>query len=352
MPHGLGRPTRSSLACGSLLACLTTALPGCDKLPLLADKTDPAPVAGTGTAPTEPAKTATPPPPKADPAPVLPSSEALLAEAKAAGEDRSKLEAVVVKLDLRLAAQPSAADHFLRAQLLDRLQRREDALTALDAALALDPKLVGAHHLAGLVAADLGRMDAAFEHWSAAARGTPPDGGSAYNAGQYLQDAGRHEEALAMWKIALQANPDDFDAAKKIVQSLNALGKHDDAEIAKQEVKRIFATSSQPSVKQQNEFVIDQLVVDGRKVMIKETIEPRDPALHNHWTALVLATDGKTPELTVQLESSQYGRETGVPFINGMTRGSTHATWPGQYAELPPYATWRTAALEKIASEV
>jgi hypothetical protein len=155
-----------------------------------------------------------------------------------------------------------------------------------------------------------------------------------------------------MWKIALQARPDDFDAAKKIVQSLNALGRHEDAEAAKQEVKRIFTVSSAPGVKQQNEFVIDQLVVDGRKVMIRETIEPKDPTLHNHWTAMVLAPDGKTPELTVQLESSAYGRERGVPFINGMTRGSTHATWGGQYGELPAYAAWRTAAIEKIASEV
>ncbi|MBC8070252.1 MAG: tetratricopeptide repeat protein, partial [Deltaproteobacteria bacterium] len=299
-----------------------------------------------------PATTTPPAPPKSEPAPGLPSSDELLAQAKAAGDDRTKLDAVVAKLDARIAAQPSATDHFLRAQLLDRLQRREDALAALDSALRLDPKHAGAHHLAGLVAADLGRMEVAFEHWSAAARATPPDGGAAYNAGQYLQDAGRHEEALAMWRIALAAKSDDFDAAKKIVQSLNALGQHEEAETAKQEVKRIFAASTGPGVKQQNEFVIDQLVVDGRKVMIKETIEPKDPALHQHWTAYVFAVDGKTPELTVQLESSQYGRDTGVPFINGMTRGSTHATWPGQYDKLPAYGTWRAAAIAKIATEV
>jgi len=278
--------------------------------------------------------------------------DSILARARAAGDDRDALAAVLVDLDARLAGQPSAPDHFVRAQILDRLRRPEEALAALEAALRIDPRDVEAHHLAGLVAADLGRESEAFEHWSLAANGEPPHPGSAYNAGQYLYDATRYGEALAMWRITLSASPDDFDAAKKIVQALNALGRHDDADAATRDVARIFARSTDLGVKRQHEIVIDQLVVDGRPVMIRETIAPQDPALHYHWAAVVLAPDGKTPEFSVQLESSQYGRDTGVPYIDGMTRGGTHSTWGTQYDALPAYATWRAAAIKKITAEL
>lgn len=361
MPNPRGTPRlRSPLLQASFAACVTLTLPACDVLGLESSEPTPAHASGPTAAPTPeappisstsasaPPTTATPPTPTT---PALPSSEALLAEAKAAGDDRGRIEAVIAKLDVRLAAKPSADDQFLRAQLLDRLQRREDALAAAVATLALESAHTGAHALAGLLAADLGREELALEHWTAAARATPPDPGSAYNAGQYLQNHGRNEDALAMWKIAAAANPDDFDAVKKIVQAYNALGRYEEAELAKQDAKRIFAASTRPEVKRQNELVIEQLVVEGKSVMITETLVPEGD-LYSHWTAIVYGPDGKTRELTVQLESSAYGRETGVPFVIGINHGERHTTLGVTYPELPAYAQWRKFAVVKLASVI
>lgn len=338
---------------------LVLALAGCDLLDSITGKATPPVPTESAPKPADTPKPADKPAPTPAPTPTptpsptaLPSTQELIEKARTAGKDRAKLEAVLLEIDARLAAKESAPDHFLRAQLLDVLQRPKDALAALEATLRLTPDDVEAHHLAGLVAADLGREDDAFTHWSAAANGKPPHPGSAFNAGQYLYNAKRYEEALTMWRITTKVNPDDFDAAKKIVQALNALGRHDDAEAAKSEVKRIFASSTDAGVKRQNEFVIDQLVVDGRQVMIRETITPKDPTLHYHWTATVLGTDGKTQELTVQLETSAYGRERGVPYLNGMSKKDGHSTWGDSYKALPAYGEWRAAVMEKIAAEV
>jgi tetratricopeptide (TPR) repeat protein len=357
-----------SLPWCSLSVALSLVLGGCDVLggakEAEAGPTESTPRAETPSAPATPTKHASKPKPKPKPepepepepkpapTPALKSTQEIIELAKAAGDDRTQLEAAIAHLDARLSAKESIEDHYLRAQILDRMQRHEDALVALQSTLRLDPHHSDAHHLAGIIVAGLGRDDEAMEHWTAAALGTPPHPDSAYNAGQYLYNAKRYEEALQMWQIALQARRDDFAAAKKIVQALNALGRHDDAEKAKEEAKRIFASSTDPGVKKQDGFVIDQVLIEGHQVMIHETITTPDRGLYYHWTAVVLAADGKTRILSVQLESSDYGRETGVPFISGVTRGKSHSTWGGGYKALPTYAAWRAAAIEKITQEL
>ncbi|MBK8938288.1 MAG: tetratricopeptide repeat protein [Polyangiaceae bacterium] len=193
--------------------------------------------------------------------------------------------------------------------------------------------------------------DADFERWSQKAKGSPPDPDAAYNAGQYLYNRKRFEEALAMWRVAKAATPDDFDAAKKIVQALNALGRHDEAARELGEVRRIFQTSTDERVKKQSNVVIDQLVVAGRAVMVLEMLVPNDPTLHYHWTARVDDGSGKKVAFTVQLESSAYGRESGMPFLTGVTRPAGHASFEG-YKALPPYGEWRATATKRIEAEL
>lgn len=196
-----------------------------------------------------------------------------------------------------------------------------------------------------------GREDADFARWSSAAKATPPDADAAYNAGQYLYNRKRYDEALAMWQIAKAANANDFDAAKKVVQALNALGRHDEAAAAMSDVRRIFAASTDLGVKKQQEVVIDQLVVRERSVMVYEALSPSDATLHYHWTARVHDPSGKKVELTVQLESSAYGREAGTPFLTGVKRASGHASFES-YKALPPYGQWREVAIKRIGEEL
>jgi hypothetical protein len=123
-----------------------------------------------------------------------------------------------------------------------------------------------------------------------------------------------------MWERARRAMPEDFDAAKKVVQALSALARADEAERAMEEVRRTFRASTDVAVKRQVQVVIDQLVVGGRKVMVQEALASTSPDLHYHWTALVFDAEGKKPVFSVQLESSAYGRETGLPFLSGISR--------------------------------
>jgi tetratricopeptide (TPR) repeat protein len=314
----------------------------------------------TGCAKTESATKEARPGAPDDSAPALPEARdshgALLAiweEALSAGEDRAGVEAALSRVDAELAHNASPDAHHVRGRILGLLGRSADALAAHEEALRLDPTHAEARYSAGLLLATSGREDDGFAHWATAAKQTPAHGDSAYNAGQYLYDRGRFEEALEMWRLAREAMPGDFDAAKKVVQALNALGRAEEAEAAKQEVRRLFEASNDPAVKRQVQVVIDQLVVGGRKVMVHEALAPTKPELHYHWTALVYDAEGKRPAFSVQLESSAYGRETGVPFVDGVTRpDSTHSTFGKGYASLPSYADWRRTAVKRIEKEL
>jgi tetratricopeptide (TPR) repeat protein len=342
-------PRRNRAALG---LSLTLALSiGCDKPDTSPSAEPPVPAPSTTnmTAPTGTTEV-----PKSEPPAKTTAREwprALVDEAIAAGDDPTKLKAVLQKVDAELGAGASAEGHYLRGRILDLLQRPTDAIAALEAALALEPKHVGAHHDLGLLLAQTGRHDEALDHWSAAAKGDPPHPNSAYNAGQRLYDLQRYEEALQMWRITAKIEPDDFDAAKKIVQALNALGRHAEADRAKADVERIFAASKDPAVQAQRNVVIDQLVVDGRRVMIHQWLGEAE-GLYSHWTAFVFGADGKRPEFSVQLESSEYGRETGWPYLSGITRADSHGTWGTGYKALPEYGTWRAAAVDKIEEEI
>jgi tetratricopeptide (TPR) repeat protein len=171
---------------------------------------------------------------------------------------------------------------------------------------------------------------------------SPDDVDAWFNAGLAHYGAGRFEAAYEDWMRARDLAPDDFDVAHKLVQALFALGRDTDAALALEQARELWRNHPDPAIRARAEVVIDQRVVDGRAVRVLATLRPRD------LTAYALTTfrtvDGTRPAVIVRLETSDYARLRGTPFVLSVECDGRYRV-VGSKAELPPYrALVETAA--------
>jgi len=235
------------------------------------------------------------------------------------------------------------ADH-LRGRLLGALGRHEEALSAQLAAIGRDESLAAAHYSAGVLLADLGREEEAAQHWARAAALDPDQIDALYNLAQYHYDRGEFEPALDHWQAAMRLAPDDVEILKKIVQAERALERWDDANHSMQRLVDAWNRSPDPQVRALNEVVTDQFLVGGLRVMAAEMLRPANPALHHETTFRLFDRTGK-PVMSVQLESSQYGRERGVPYVIGVTTPAGHRTTGQVFTAKPSYQILKPLAI-------
>ncbi len=162
---------------------------------------------------------------------------------------------------------------------------------------------------------------------------------------RYLQ--GDFAGALAGWQAALALAPDDVEIKKKLVQAHFALGDSEGGEAALEVLRQAWRQSADPAVQGWTEVVIDQLQAAGHKVYAYETLRPGSEDLYYAISWRVLDGQGKV-RMTVQLESSAYGRERGVPFVLGVNTIKGHATTGPMFNSRPPYLAVRALAVQQI----
>lgn len=262
--------------------------------------------------------------------------------------DRATARAVLGEARGALNSDRSASNTFAVARLQSWLGRPADALEhALQAAI-LAPDFAPARALAGALLAELGRADEAVPHWEAAGALDAGQVDALYNAGQYRYNQGDYAAALAHWSKALQSAPGEVDLLKKVVQAQHALGQDGEADATFARLEAAWKASDDPRVQALDEVVIDQFKVGGVPVMASAALRPRSEDLHYAYTFRVYGDGGKI-RLSVQLESSAYGRERGVPYLIGLSTPGGHRVIGPAFSEKPPYGELKRLVLPTIS---
>jgi tetratricopeptide (TPR) repeat protein len=278
-------------------------------------------------------------------------ARAILEQAKAA-RDRGSAERSLTQIDQLLAKNPKAAyAHYVRGWILAGLERREDALAAYTTATKLDPKLAEAWFEAGVTYSDLGKDEVAIEMWEKSFKIDPKAVNVAYNLGQAYYNKKDYKRALDRWNAAHKLAPDDFDAAKKILQTHNALGDEKAAKAARDEVFRLWRTSTDPRVRGLTQYIFDQFDVGKVRVMAFETFDPKGDLYYVY--TFVMVGEGNKRLGSVNLESSAVIREMGKPYIIGMDRlDRSHGNTGIVFEKLPRYAELKPIIIEVIKKEL
>jgi tetratricopeptide (TPR) repeat protein len=230
-----------------------------------------------------------------------------------------------------------------RAEILLELDRPADALAQLEG-LALAPAGVC---LRGRALAGLGRIEEAAAAWREAASADPTDAASRYNLGLVLFERGDFAGARAVWREAAAAAPQDFLLLRKIVQAEHRLELWDEAARTRAALRRLWRETPDPRARLVQEAVIDQFRVDGRRVFVYETFLPRDPSFHPVMRFAVVNDAGHELRLSVVIETSDYAKERGAPFVIVAWKDGKHRI-VGTAAELPPYPRLRDTAIELL----
>ena len=256
-------------------------------------------------------------------------------------EDQPALVAGLRAIGIELARHPSGPAHYVHGRILSLLGRDREALQEHLSAISLAPNLADAHYSAGLLLADQGREEDALSHWEKA--GTLGHADARYNVGQFYRNHAQFESALRHWQAAHERLPSDFEILKKVIQAKNALGQHAAAAEDVEVLVGLWQRSTDPQVQEQDEVVIDQFRVGSSYTQAYLTLRPRNAELHYVYTFAVDSPDSQT-SMTVQLESSAYGRETGMPYLLGMDTPTGHQTLGEAFASRPSYAELKPLA--------
>jgi tetratricopeptide (TPR) repeat protein len=133
------------------------------------------------------------------------------------------------KLEVPQVGEKTAAFWINKGGSLAALGRRQEAMTCLDQALAIDPRQAMAWINKGASLAALGRHEQAMSCFEQALAIDPRDARAWYNKGNSLAALGRPEEAMSCFDQALAIDPRNARAWNNKGYSLAALGRHEEA---------------------------------------------------------------------------------------------------------------------------
>jgi tetratricopeptide (TPR) repeat protein len=142
---------------------------------------------------------------------------------------QGRLDEALAGFDAMVRLVPTAESHFQRANVLKALGRRDEAITAFDAALDRNPAFAEAHLNKGNSLLDAGRAEAALVSFAAALKAKPSYVAALNNTGNALLALGRPREALAYYDSALAAQPDLAQAHHNRANALQALERLEEA---------------------------------------------------------------------------------------------------------------------------
>lgn len=128
--------------------------------------------------------------------------------------------------EARAREEPGNAEYqaFLGSAYIE-VERYQDAIPPLEAALRMNDRLAGAQSDLGTALMMTGRLSDALAHLSRAAALEPRNEVMLYNFGNGLKQAGRAAEAAAFYERALAANPDYADAHVNLGSLLYGSGR-------------------------------------------------------------------------------------------------------------------------------
>jgi tetratricopeptide (TPR) repeat protein len=139
----------------------------------------------------------------------------------------------VVRVLVELAATANTVSRCLAVQReLSDLGRHEEALSACDCAIKLDPESAIAWRKKGWVLGELGRYEEALAAFERAIELEPESDVSWHNKGWTLGELGRYEEALAAYDHAIELKPKDANNWRKKGDALIYLERHAEAQAA------------------------------------------------------------------------------------------------------------------------
>jgi len=264
--------------------------------------------------------------------------------------DRAYATEALTKVDALIARGPArGVDHYVRGQILSRLERVEDALAAYEQATRLDPKLGDAHYNAGVLLAELGREREAMDSWERAATLDAQDADAAFNLGQAHYNRGEYDRALTWWKRARDLEPDSFEVLKKVLQAENALHQPE-AKKTRELLLALWKTSPDMRVRGLKEFVFHQLEVGKAHVYAYENLKPGGDRYYLYAFRVV---SSKTQQLvgSVSLETSAALREQGSAWVLGVDLASGHKTIGPTFEALPTLAELEPLVRQTVEAE-
>lgn len=138
-------------------------------------------------------------------------------------DDAQKL----VESDLR--ADRSAESHFMRGSYFMARAQYKEALTHLETALRLKPRLPGLRSMLGVTLCFANRLDEAIPHLQAALKENAADGNAAAFLGWVFKERDRGAEAGPLLERTVQTRPDDVGALFLLAQLRMARGNQQEA---------------------------------------------------------------------------------------------------------------------------
>ena len=272
------------------------------------------------------------------------------APAAAEREAVPSLEDRLSQIDADLATQPAGLRHMARGRVLTQLGRLDDALAAFQLALELarsDSQRSEAQRLLGTVLARLGREGEAMSQWEAALRTNPNDVDARYDLAQAQYNVGQFGSALANWQAVAETEPAEFLTLRKVVQALHALERYEEAEALRKKLVALWQRSDDPRARLLREYVIDQFRLGPFLVHAVETVNPANPSFCTVFAFRLYDRHGHVVPFEVLLETSDYARQAGVPYVLGVNKR-------GQFkglrtiSQLPPYVDLKQTAVRLI----
>ncbi len=155
-----------------------------------------------------------------------------------ARRDAGDSEGALEEIEALLKLAPNTPELvFLRAELLQRLERHEEAIASYEVYLKQTPGNAQALNNLGVSLKGVGRLKEAFDAYQKALERRPNYGQAMINVGQMLSDMGQMEAAIAQLRRAVAYGPGDRKAENALVHALQ-LGE--EAEEAERLAEKIY----------------------------------------------------------------------------------------------------------------
>lgn len=163
-----------------------------------------------------------------------------------------------------------------------------------------------------------------------------------YERGAQAFAAQQHDAALGLWERAAAKAPEHFELRRRLGLVQRALQRHEDADASLERLLELYA-HAEPPVSELLDALVDRFQLQGNLVTVHRRLAPMVGPMTYVWVFTLLA-DRTRRLATVQVESSDYGRERGVPYVLGMSMPAGHQLLDHSWTTLPPYLELRDLA--------
>lgn len=236
-----------------------------------------------------------------------------------ARRDSGDTEGGLAEIEALLKAAPGTPELlFLRAGMLQRLDRHDDAIADYEAVLKRAPEYVQALNNMGVSLQAASRLKEAFESFDKAATLQPKYIEAIGNLGQLLLDMGQAEAAIANLRRAYALDPENRKAESALIDALQVGEKAEEAERLAEKVHLRDPDEPQAMVQLGN----IRMVMGRRESAVDlarfaKTLTPRAPGV---LSLLAEADRDADPEallediVSVIADGQEFGLRTGLHF--------------------------------------